>query len=249
MIVLLLCGTATAATRWTPRPTVRPWQIQLSGRIDTTVRAPVFEVDCDTTSRATVRTLGRRGARVLGYLDAGSTESYRADADRFPPEVVGKAYVGYPDERWLDIRRSDVLLPIMRDRMRRCARIGVDGVDPDNVDGYTNDTGFPLTADDQVRYDRALAAAAHGLGLAVTLKNAGELVQRLVRAFDGAVVEQCIARRECRLYSPFIARRKPVYAIEYASPTAHACTEARRRGFSLVFKRPALGAARRTCAQ
>ena len=37
---------------------------------------------------------------------------------------------------------------------------GCDGVDPDNVDGYTNKTGFPLTAKDQLAYNKFLAQEA-----------------------------------------------------------------------------------------
>lgn len=232
---------------WTPRPTTRSWQIQLSGRIDTTVRAPVVELDCVETPQRTVRTFQRRGTKVLGYFSAGSTESYRADVDRFPAAVVGKVYDGYPDERWLDIRRRDVLLPIMRDRMAACARKGFDGVDPDNVNGYENDTGFPLTADDQVAYDRAIADAAHRLGLAVVLKNTGGLVPRLAGWFDGAVLESCFQYRECARYSPFVRRSKAVYAIEYARSPTQFCATTRRLRFSAIFKRVSLSAYRRGC--
>ena len=38
---------------------------------------------------------------------------------------------------------------------------GVRRVEADNVDGYTQDSGFPLTADDQLRFNRAVAALAH----------------------------------------------------------------------------------------
>ena len=31
---------------------------------------------------------------------------------------------------------------------------GCDGVEPDNVDGYVNDTGFDLTAGDQLDFNR-----------------------------------------------------------------------------------------------
>lgn len=232
---------------WVPRATTAPWQIHLAGRIDTTVRAPIAELDCAETPRATVRAFQRRGTRVLGYLSAGSTESYRADADRFPAAIVGRVYDGYPDERWLDIRRIDVLMPILRDRLRACARKGFDGVDPDNVNGYENDTGFPLTADDQVAFNRALADEAHALGLAVVLKNAGGLVPRLARWFDGAVVESCFRYRECARYAPFVRRGRPVLAIEYERRPEQFCAEAKRRGFSAIFKRVSLSAFRGTC--
>lgn len=44
---------------------------------------------------------------------------------------------------------------------------GCDGVEPDNVDGYTNNTGFILTAEDQLMYNRFLADEAHERGLLI----------------------------------------------------------------------------------
>ena len=44
----------------------------------------------------------------------------------------------------MDIRRIDLLAPVMDARLDQCASKGFDGIEPDNIDGYTNDTGFPL---------------------------------------------------------------------------------------------------------
>ena len=53
---------------------------------------------------------------------------------------------------------SGVLLPIMATRLARCVKKGFDAVDPDNVEGYENATGFPLDHAEQLAYDRAIAA-------------------------------------------------------------------------------------------
>ena len=66
---------------------------------------------------------------------------------------------GWPGERWLDIRATGVLLPIMDARVQKCAKAGFDAVDFDEVDGYANKTGFPLTGAHQLTFNRALAAA------------------------------------------------------------------------------------------
>ena len=73
------------------------------------------------------------------YISAGTWENWRPDAKRFPAVVKGKPDGGWPGERWLDIRRLDILRPLMRERIQRCARKGFDGVEFDNVDAYTND--------------------------------------------------------------------------------------------------------------
>ena len=89
--------------------------------------------------------------------------AWRPDAARFPAEVVGTELDGWKGERWLDVRRLDVLQPILAERFDMCRRKGFDGVEADNVDGYTQDSGFPLTADDQLRFNRFLAAVSQAV--------------------------------------------------------------------------------------
>ncbi len=68
----------------------------------------------------------------------------------FPAEVHWQSAGGWAGEYWLDIRQIDLLGPIMEARLDIAAAKGCDAVDPDNVDGYTNDTGFNLTCADQL---------------------------------------------------------------------------------------------------
>ena len=48
-----------------------------------------------------------------------------------------------------------------------CRTKGFDAVEPDNMDGYANRTGFPVTAADQLLHNRLIAGLAHDRGLAV----------------------------------------------------------------------------------
>src|SRR3972149_4952756 len=82
---------------------------------------------------------------------SGSWEGWRPDKDRFPASVIGKEDEGWPDEKWLDVRQIETLAPIMRERFDLCRDKGVDGIEPDNMEGYTNGTGFPLTHEDEPR--------------------------------------------------------------------------------------------------
>jgi hypothetical protein len=242
--VLIVPALAAAALAL---PAPQAWQYQLQGRIELSVPAQVYSVDGFDVPAATVRAIHRRHRRAVCYIDAGSFEPWRPDAGRFPAEAVGKPLAGFSEERWLDIRRLRTLAPIMRRRLRMCARKGFDGVDPDNVDGYTNDTGFPLTGADQLAYNRWLARKAHRLGLAVGLKNDLGQARRLVRSFDFAVVEQCFEFRECRLARPFVRAGKPVLEVEYSTPRSRFCRRASRLGFSAIRKRVSLGPWRRAC--
>lgn len=46
----------------------------------------------------------------------------------------------------------------MRRRLDKAVSRGCDGVEPDNVDGYTNHNGLGLTAADQLTYNKWLAS-------------------------------------------------------------------------------------------
>ncbi len=231
---------------WTPRPS-DTFQYQLSGAIDTSVHADVLDLDAVETPRGTVRKLHGLGRRVICYVDAGSWESYRPDADRYPSRILGKRVDGWPDERWVDIRKLDVLKPIIRDRVDRCAAKGFDGVEYDWADSYVQDTGFAITRTDQLRFDRWLAWLAHDRGLAVGLKNSGGLVASLVGRFDFAVTEECFQYHECGRYRPFLDAGKAVFDVEYALTRDRFCDRAADLGISAIRKHLSLSAWRRAC--
>jgi hypothetical protein len=232
----LLLAPAGAAARWQPKPTTAAWQWQLQGKIDTSIEADVYEVDGFEVPAKTVAKLHRQGRKAICYLDVGSWENYRPDAGRFPAAVLGRAYEGYPDERWLDIRRIDLLAPILRHRFDLCRRKGFDGVEPDNIAGYENKTGFPLSAGDQLRFNRWVAREVHRRGMAIALKNDPGQVRQLVGSFDFAVVEECFAYDECGKFSPFVAAGKRVFVAEYEKPLAAICDQAERLRFSVIHK-------------
>lgn len=250
MVAFLMVGRARAAepaTRdWTPSAG-ESWQYQLAGAIDVTVDADIFDVDLFTTRRSVIADLHGRGRHVLCYLDAGSWEPYRPDSRRFPAEVKGKVVEGWKDERWLDVRRLDILRPLMRARLDRCAAKGFDGVEFDWIDGHVQDTGFPITKADQLRYDRWLARAAHARGLVVALKNGPGLVADLVDTWDLAVVEECFRWAECWRYRPFLDAGKPVLDAEYEPAPGDLCERATTMGIAAIHKHLRLDASRVAC--
>lgn len=237
--------TGPAAPLWRPSPT-DSWQWQLTGPVDVTVEADIYDVDFETTSPEELGVLKQDGRRLICYFSSGSREEYRGDAAEFPPAVLGRPMDGWPGEQWLDIRQTDVLLPIMAARMDACAAKGFDAVEPDNVDGYRNETGFPLTAADQLAYNRALAELAHSRGLSVALKNDTDQIPELVRYFDFAINEECVRYAECNLYQPFVDTGKAVLHVEYVG-TVDFCAEARQHGLSSMLKPLDLGASRQPC--
>jgi hypothetical protein len=224
------------------------WQIQLSGKVDTGVKAQVFDIDLLTNSRAVVQRLKRKHRRVVCYFSAGTNESFRTRSQQFPPETRGEPLADYPDEQWLDIRRIAKLKPLVERRLDLCKRKGFVAVDFDNVDGYANHSGFPLTGKHQLRYNRYLARAAHRRGLAAGLKNDIGQVPALARSFDFAVNEQCFQYHECGVLNRhFIRRGKAVLHIEYRGKPRRYCARARRLGFSSLHKNLDLGRYRVAC--
>ncbi|MDM8521274.1 endo alpha-1,4 polygalactosaminidase [Anaerolineales bacterium HSG6] len=127
----------------------------------------------------------------------------------------------------------------------------------DNMDSYQNNTGFPLTADDQLAYNKWLAEAAHERGLSIGLKNNSDQVADLLPYFDWALTEDCFADEFgswCTDMSPFIEAGKPVFAAEYTDSTTETefknqfCPQAEQLGISVILKDRNLDAWRRDCS-
>jgi hypothetical protein len=234
--VTLLAVIALAAGIWHPAPQTTAWQWQLQGRLDLAVAASVYDVDGFEATKAEVAALHGRGRRAICYLDVGSWESYRPDRGEFPKAVIGRRYEGFPDERWLDVGRFQLFRKPLEQRIAMCARKGFDAVEPDNLAGFENDTGFEITAAQQLRFNRWIAAQVHRRGMAVALKNDPTQVPQLLGNFDFAIVEECFQYDECGRFEPFVEAGKAVFEAEYELPTSQFCGRAIALGFSAIRK-------------
>lgn len=228
------------ARQWRSAKPLR-WQIQLTGEPDLGLDVDVFALDAFAVGSGDIARLHAAGKRVICYLNAGVHEPARPDAARFP-EVTRGASTGRDGQRWLDIRRWDLLGPVLADRFTLCRDKGFDAVDADNVDGHLRQTGFPLTAEDQLTFNRRLAALARDQGLAIGLKNDLEQAVALEPDFDFAITERCFQQSTCDRLEPFVAAGKPVFHVEYETDPALFCPAARERGFVSVRKRAGLDA-------
>jgi hypothetical protein len=164
------------------------WQWQLVNTVNSEYVVDVYDIDLYNVSAAEIGALQAQGRKVICYFSAGSFEPFRPDSADFPMPVIGKILDGFEDENWLDVRQESVL-DIMRKRLDLAVQKGCDGVEPDNVDGYQNDTGFPLTDADQLLFNKKLANEAHTRGLSVGLKNDLDQIRRLAPYFDFSVNE------------------------------------------------------------
>lgn len=192
------------------------WQWQLKGTLNTIYAVSIYDIDLFDTPIATIKALQISGKKVVCYFSAGSAENWRSDFSSFQASDMGNALSGWAGERWLDTRSANVR-KIMRARLDLAVSKGCNGVEPDNVDGYANNSGLPLSASTQLDYNRFLAREAHNRGLAVALKNDTRQLGDLVKDFDFAVNEQCHEYAECGGYQVFTANNKPVFNAEYAA--------------------------------
>ncbi len=120
-----------------------------------------------------------RGRLAVCRLSPGLWEPRRPDAGRFDPAVLGSLVTDASAEaegasagaRWLDVRRWDLIGPVLVDRLTLCRAKGFDGVLTDHIDGYAHWTGFPLRLEDQLAFNHSLATAAQRAGLRVVMQD------------------------------------------------------------------------------
>ena len=112
---------------------------------------------------------------------------------------------------------------------------------------YSNATGFPLSGDDQLAFNRFLARSAHARGLSIALKNDLEQVPALEPEFDFAINEQCFEYGECDRLQPFVRAGKAVFVAEYDVATSAFCPQANAAGLMAMRKRLNLDAWREPC--
>lgn len=226
-------------------PPTSSWHWQLSGTLQYPNRH-VYDIDLYDTPTSTIANLKAQGRIVVCYFSAGSWEDWRDDAALYPQSALGNNLSGWPGERWLDIRNAEVRA-LLAQRLDLAASKGCHAVEPDNIDGYSNDNGLGLTEADQVAFNRWLADQAHERQLAIALKNAVELIPQLVNHFDFALNESCYRYNECGGYSAFTAQGKAVFIAEYRKYSSNLCSKAAKSGYQLQFFKRALTSVGQPC--
>ncbi|WP_433174666.1 endo alpha-1,4 polygalactosaminidase [Actinoallomurus sp. CA-150999] len=234
------------------------WQWQLK----TVPSAPyldvaMYDIDGFDATAADVSKLHstKSGRKVVCYISAGTYEDWRPDAGDFPSSVLGNNVDGWPGERWLDVRQyGGKLGTILQKRMDMCKSKGFDAIEFDNVDGYTNDPGFSISADDQLNFNTWLANEAHRRGLSAGLKNDMDQLQTLQPYFDWALNEECWTNKECTSaqtggygYDKYVAAGKAVFNVEYNLDTSKFCSKANAQNFNSLKKDLDLTAYRVPC--
>ncbi len=249
-------GALTPGTSW-------QWQID-GGTINETVLDAVsnpkkmYDIDMFATDSATIQRLHNKGIYVVCYVETGSWENYRPDAGAYPASVLGNALAGFPNERLVDIRQIAVLQPIIAARFDTAKAKGCDGIEPDLDDTYNGyNSGFPLTMQDQLAFNKAVADLAHARGMSIGLKNGasgGAFEQAMVQFTDWALNEECNQFGECGGYNVYVAANKAVFQVEYSASgttTAQFCPADNAANFDGILKlsSASLGALPRTACR
>ncbi|MEU3455036.1 endo alpha-1,4 polygalactosaminidase [Micromonospora sp. NPDC006766] len=237
-----------APTRWPSALASRwQWQWQLTGPVDATVDVDVFLLDPVHTTTAETAALRARGRRLVCQVRVGTWTPTDPDASRFPADVRGDAVSGRPASRWLDVRRWNTLEPVLADRFRLCRGKGFGAVAIDDADGYRHRPGFPFDFDDQLLFNRRVAALARRLALSPGLVDDVPQVAALAPDFDFAVNQECVRRRECAKLLPFADAHKPVFHVEYSGDPEAFCVTTVGYGFASMLKDRKLDAWREPC--
>ena len=220
-------GALTPGTSW-------QWQIDGNAINETVLDAltnpkKMYDIDMFNTDAPTIQRLRAKGIYVVCYVETGSWENYRSDASAYPASVLGNALAGYPNERLVDIRQIGVLGPIIAARFDLAKAKGCDGIEPDLDDTYNGyNTGFTLTMQDQLTFNKAVADLAHARGMSIGLKNGassgGVFEKAMVQFTDWALNEECNQFGECGGYQVYIAANKAVFQVEYLSSGATAAS-------------------------
>jgi Glycoside-hydrolase family GH114 len=217
-VVPLPAPVACQGTCWAPphldstgHPMRWDWQIGRVAPLQRTgARAvDIYDIDGFLTTRAEVRALHTTWQastlphpRAACYLDL-AWEDYRPDGtpspNGFPAAALGRVYFGFPQERWVDMRRVAAVMQVFDARIAMCARKGFDAVEIDDIDSFNppGTTGFQLTPGDVQNLLARIYNRIHRSGMTALWKNSGLLAWWARQYTDGAVVEECYQYDEC----------------------------------------------------
>jgi hypothetical protein len=215
-----------AATSLKPvKPNSRfAWLLQGSPNesiMDNETGPKVYDFDYTNSNAAQISRLEAKGITTICYFSAGTDEDWRPDHNQFKAGDTYGQLPGWEGELIVDTRSANVR-SIMYNRIQTMSNMGCDGIEPDNIDAYTNSNSIPLNETTTLDYMQFLVSTAHNFNMSIALKNGGDLVnkklpggQTVVQAFDFAVVEQCYEYSECDSYRPFVTANKAVFIVEY----------------------------------
>lgn len=213
----------------------------------------VVDVDAFETPIETISALHALGKKVIAYVSVGTIEGTRPDGNLLPSGVVGKVYPEWPDEKWVDIRQISKIKPWLLSRFSMISNKKFDAIEPDNLDGYSNDSGFNLTILDEKKFCDSIITYAHLYGLGIGQKNLPEFSAEFSEKFDWALTEDAYNQGWAKDMMPYIDKKKPVFIVEYTDMMSQqifdntVCTDSKKRAYSAILKNRNLDKWSHTC--
>ncbi|WP_254605371.1 endo alpha-1,4 polygalactosaminidase [Deinococcus sp. JMULE3] len=229
----------------TPTPTPTPttgiklpptglmgWDWQIGASSDSAVSVPagakLIDLDGFNTSAAKVAELKSKGYYTVCYINAGSWESYRPDAAKYPDYLKIQQDPDWAGEYFLDVtdvfKSGSALAPILQARFKMCKDKGFDALEPDNLQNDENVSGGKITTQQQIDFNGWVADQAHAAGLAVFQKNGPDKIllkdrtgKMMVEKFDGILNEECQQYSECGPLAEYTKRGKLALNVEYST--------------------------------
>ena len=184
----------------------------------------IISIDTDYTN-VNVTKLHDNNQLIQCYLSIGTVEPWRPNynATEWTGVTLGKMTDW--NEFWIDIRKSDLVVPIIQKRIDILKLFGCDILEPDNMDCYDNidcyskmtptiTRNYVMTA--QIKYVNLIANYTHSIGMSIVVKNSVDIIPQIYNNFDGVVIENCIKYDECDIYKKyFVDNNKVALAVEY----------------------------------
>lgn len=226
--------------------------------MDSETGPKVYDFDYQNSNAEQIRNIKAKGITVICYFSAGTDEDWRPDHSQFKTGDTFGQLPGWEGELIVDTR-SDNVRNIMYNRIQTMNNMGCDGIEPDNIDAYTNANNLPLNESTTLDYMQFLTDSAHGFNMSVALKNAGDLVNKklpngktVMQAHDFALVEQCYEYNECDAFLPFVAANKAVFIVEYKGTASTwaasaSCKDANAKNFDAYLMNLNLNGPRTAC--
>jgi len=234
-----------------PKPGTKfQWQLSNCEKVNTSVNADIFDIDLFETPESKIKELKKKGKKVICYFSGGTIESWRDDAEDFLNKgVVLSEMEDWEDENWVNINSSK-LKPLIQSRLDKAVEKGCDGVEIDNVDGYTFDEN-DFTYSQQLKFNKWLAEESHKRKLSIGLKNDMDQIKDLLPYYDWALNEECYEYGECEKYKPFIQANKAVFGVSYITSSnkiAAACKLANKLKLDYQIKNIDVDASKIDCS-
>lgn len=175
----------------------------------------IIDIDAFSATKELVDAFHAKGIKVIAYVSVGTLENFRPDSLLLPKDIIGNIYPDWPDERFLDIRNIEKMKSFITSRFDMIKDKGFDGIEPDNIDVYSEETGFNFGLDDAKLFCEFIIDEAHKRNLSIAQKNTEELVPLMYNKFDWALTENIFHQNIQSAYSQYISAGKPVFSAEY----------------------------------